>query len=538
MDRFDTILAHGLCFPDMEHGLDDLALDYSEELPWKSRKRWSLELYCAKDVRVTWDSYRALQGELDELGLTKLMEKQLRRAQVLHEMCNHGVRVNHGRMHQVRVQLEQRQLHLTHQLSKASGMITGRVRRARCLERAADSLLATAAANWVPGKKREFGKLKTRAKHLRREAYDLVNVNWRSHDQKVDLLYRWLEAPQQWKTDHRGRRSLTCDKDAVVEIRRRASDDKLKVPYLGALRQITEVLNAWNEYATVVGTFTSYTDRVLKPDLRLFGTATGRLACRNPNLQNLPKRKDYSWMIRSMFEPVTPGNVFIGRDYSQIEARLQAHMSQEPSMVEAFERGEDIHSKTAALCLTQARGRTVLPGEVTPQERLVHKRAVYLESYGGGWLRLQRALAAEGVFISTLQAKDTLRSLRAARPVLAAYREELLDRAAQRRMLRTEFGRLRWFLGPAYGEVLNFPFQSNTAEIILDAMVRIRQRLPEGAKLVLQVHDELFVECPPGVVEEVDQMMKEVMESPIPELGGWTCPTDAKTGPNLAFKEY
>ena len=537
--RFDTIIAHALCWPDMEHGLDDLALDYSDILPWKGLKSDSLEMYNAKDVDVTHSVYLGLRKELKELALIPLMEKQMERAPVLLRMCQHGVRVNFKRQAEVRKSLESAQRKLTKRLDSAVLMITGRMRRARVYEHAADSLEAVATARWVVGQKREMGKLKTQAKRWRKEAFAMLHVNWASHKQKKELLYGDLEAPKQWKVDeYTKKRSITCDKDAVIEIRRRAEDGKYKLPYRTALKSITGVLNAWNEYDTVIGTFTQYTDAVLNPDLRLFGTTSGRLACRNPNLQNLPKRKEYSWTIRSIFEPVTRGNVFSQRDYSQIEARLQAHKSQDPVMVSAFARGDDIHASTAALCLGLARGKKVQPSEVTDLERLIHKRAVYLESYGGGWLKLQRALAAEGVYITPQQAKDTLRSLRATRPVLVRYRERLLEHVAQTRMLRNSFGRIRWFLGPAYGEVLNFPFQSDTADIILDAMVEIDRRLPDGATLCLQVHDELIAEHPLAMTDEVQKIMKDVMEAPIPELDGWHCPTDGKTGPNLAFKEY
>jgi len=531
--RFDTILAHALCWPDHEHGLDDLALDYSDKLPWKGDHTKSLEYYCGTDVLVTDECVTGLKRELRELGLEGMMERQMRAAPVINELCSHGVRVNTERQAEVKEYLERKQRALTVKMDKGVLHITGRVRQARALDHAANSLEQVALARWVPGKKREMGKLKTIAKKLRKESFALLHVNWKSHKQKKELLYGWCEAPEQ---KNEGR--LTCDADAVVEIRRRAQDPGMKLPYRSALQAITSVLNEWNEYATVIDTFTNYTDEVLYPDLRLFGTGTGRLACRNPNLQNLPKRKPYSWMVRSMFEPVRKGNVFSARDYSQIEARLQAHKSQDPTMMEAFARGEDIHKHTAAVCLTKARRASVRPEDVTSQERLVHKRAVYLESYGGGWLKLQRALAAEGVYITPQEAKDTLRTLRTARPVLTAYREALLERVAQTRMLRNSFGRIRWFLGPAYGEVLNFPFQSDVADIMLDAMVRMRNALPDGANIVLQIHDELVVEHPPHLTDEVQRVTADVMEAPIPELDGWHCPTDGKTGPNLAFKDY
>ena len=532
--RFDTIIAHALCWPDLEHGLDDLALDYSRLLPWKGDKRDSLERYCAKDIHVTGDCAIALKRELKELGLERMMVRQMRSAPVLHEMCSNGVRVDKVRQGEVRDELTVLQEELTIKLSKCVATIGIRFSQYEEAYYHASELDATAEDNWVPGKKREMGKLKTKAKRMRIAADKLLNVNWASHKQKKELLYNTLKAPVQ-KTKEG---AVTTNAEAIIEIRRRCNDPKLakKLPYPDALKGICDSLNEWSEYDTVIGTFTHYEDDVLKPDLRLFGTRTGRLACRNPNLQNLPKRKPYSWKVRSMFVPVTDGNVFSARDYSQIEARLQAHLSGEPVLVKAFSEGLDVHRYMASLCLSNYRGRVVTPDEVTDSERLLHKRAVYLESYGGGWLKLQRTLAGEGVHVTPQQAKDTLNTLRIARPVLTQYREALLAKVAQVRMLRTPFGRIRWFLGPAYGEVLNFPFQSTVADVILHAMCEIDLLLPEGAKLVLQVHDELVVEHPPGLTDEVQEVMRSVMEAPIEELNGWSCPTDGKTGPNLAFR--
>jgi DNA polymerase I-like protein with 3'-5' exonuclease and polymerase domains len=189
------------------------------------------------------------------------------------------------------------------------------------------------------------------------------------------------------------------------------------------------------------------------------------------------------------------------------------------------------------MSLSLAYGRVVAPEEVTHAQRYVHKRAVFLESYGGAWLKLQTKLAAEGVVLGVAEVKQLLRTLAEARPTLMRWRERVLEAAERDRCLRNPFGRLRWFLGPAFGDALNFIPQSTAADIILDAMVLVYERLPKGAIMVAQVHDELIVEHPPALVKEVRAVMQESMEAPVAVMDGWQFPVEGKSGRDWTFAE-
>ena len=242
-------------------------------------------------------------------------------------------------------------------------------------------------------------------------------------------------------------------------------------------------------------------------------TDTGRLSSREPNLQNIPIRKKLGAQIRGMFV-ASPGKVLVDADYSQIELRLLAHISDDKTMQEAFLSGEDFHAVTASQVFD-----TPL-SEVTPTLRSRAKAVNFGIVYGISAFSL-----AQDIGVYPNEAKAYMEAYLAKYHGVRTYMERIKEQAKQNGYVTTLYGRRREmpelrsanFNIRSFGErvALNMPIQGTAADIIKLAMVRVYERLEkEGleAKLLLQVHDELIVECPETEAERVSLLLKEEME--------------------------
>ncbi|HVR30534.1 MAG TPA: DNA polymerase I [Thermoanaerobaculia bacterium] len=241
--------------------------------------------------------------------------------------------------------------------------------------------------------------------------------------------------------------------------------------------------------------------------------ATGRLSSTNPNLQNIPIRTETGRRIRKAFR-APAGWVLLVADYSQIELRILAHIAEEPVLVEAFRRGEDIHASTAALVF----GGT--PALVTPDQRRAAKVINFGIIYGMSPFGLAANLG--------IDQKDAARFIEAyfeRLPRVRAYTEETIERARRDGRVETLYGRARWL--PDIGArnwnlrenarrmAINARIQGTAADLLKMAMVRVERRLArEGspAALLLTVHDELVLEAPADAAAEVGSWVKEEME--------------------------
>lgn len=239
-------------------------------------------------------------------------------------------------------------------------------------------------------------------------------------------------------------------------------------------------------------------------------TATGRLSSSNPNLQNIPIRDAMGRELRKAFVP-DPGEVFFSADYSQIELRLMAHLSQDPAMIAAFKEGDDIHRATAAKIYH-------LPlEEVSKLQRTKAKTANFGIIYGISTFGL-----ASRLNIPRSEAKELIDGYFATYPRIKEYMDECIAIARDKGYVETFFGRKRMLKdihsanatvrGYAERNAINAPIQGTAADIIKLAMVRITQRIAREklhAKLLIQVHDELNFSVPP---QELDQLEKLVLE--------------------------
>jgi DNA polymerase-1 len=244
------------------------------------------------------------------------------------------------------------------------------------------------------------------------------------------------------------------------------------------------------------------------------GTATGRLSSTNPNLQNIPIRTELGREIRAAFT-AEPGHVLLAADYSQIELRLLAHFSKDPLLVEAFRRGDDIHTLTAS----QVFG--VPPLMVTPDHRRQAKVVNFGIVYGLSAFGLSQQLGIEPG-----EARKFIDAYFEKYSGVRKFIDLTLDEARRTQHVKTLFGRVRPIpdinsknvnqRGFAERTAVNTPLQGTAADLIKLAMIRIDQLLTErhlAARMTLQVHDELVFEVPEAEVEVVGSLVKEQMEN-------------------------
>jgi DNA polymerase-1 len=242
------------------------------------------------------------------------------------------------------------------------------------------------------------------------------------------------------------------------------------------------------------------------------GAATGRLACVNPNVQNIPIRTPEGVRIREAFVPAE-GCVLVSADYSQVELRILAHYSGDESLIEAFRKGEDIHRRTWA----EVAGKK--PEEVTPDERARAKAVNFGIVYGSSAFGLANQLG-----IATGEAQATIDAYFARYRGVRRFLDETIAEARERGFVRTLLGRRRYLpdlasrnrvlRGAAERMAVNTVIQGTAADLIKRAMVGLDAALHEqglGARMILQVHDELVFEAPAAEEARVRELARERM---------------------------
>ncbi len=272
------------------------------------------------------------------------------------------------------------------------------------------------------------------------------------------------------------------------------------------------------EYRMLTKLKSTYADGLLKvisedgrihTNFQMTVTATGRLSSTEPNLQNIPVRKKLGAQIRNMFV-AAPGMMLVDADYSQIELRLLAHISGDETMKEAFLSGEDFHTVTASNVFG------VPVSEVTPILRSRAKAVNFGIVYGISAFSL-----AQDIGVYPNEAKAYIDAYLEKYHGVRDYMKQIVETAKAQGYVSTVYGRRRYlpelksanFNMRSFGErvALNMPVQGTAADIIKLAMVNVHRRLK--ARLILQVHDELIVECPGVEAEQVRQILTEEMEN-------------------------
>lgn len=357
---------------------------------------------------------------------------------------------------------------------------------------------------------RAFGeRLNEQIRTLEQKIYDAVGhrFNINSTRQLAEVLFGELKLPTGRKT--RTGYSVSAEVieslkglhpvvDALLEYRQLA---KLKSTYVDGLLTLMDPVTG--------RVHTSFNQAV---------TSSGRLSSSNPNLQNIPVRTEIGRQIRRAFI-ADPSYLLLTADYSQIELRILARITGEKRLVEAFQRGEDIHTITAASLFH------VPVSQVTPEQRRLAKTVVYAILYGQSAFGL-----AQVTGMSNAEASEFIKRYHETFPEVRRYVDATLNQAYKQGYVNTLFGRkrflpdLRTLSGPERQalerEAINMPIQGTNADVIKIAMIRIHQALQErglNARMILQVHDELVFEVPVEELETTRRLVRTIMED-IPEI--------------------
>jgi DNA polymerase-1 len=344
-------------------------------------------------------------------------------------------------------------------------------------------------------------------KEIEKEIYEEAGMefNIKSPQQLGYVLFEKLQLPVQKKT------TKTKSYSTDVKVLKKLSALPHKTPKL-LLR-----------YRTLSKLKSTYLDALVKMVNPATGrihtsfnqtvTATGRLSSSHPNLQNIPVRGEEGREIRKGFV-AEKGHYLLSADYSQVELRVLAHYSGDPSFAEAFEREEDIHARTASEILE-------VPTEaVTPDMRRIAKAINFGIIYGMGAQRLAQEL---GIDVKT--AKNYIEAYYKRYQGVTKYREEMIDLAREKGYVKTLFNRRRYlpeinhsqqrFRAEAERMAINTPIQGTAADLIKKAMINIHERLEREnltSRMILQVHDELLFEVKADETDLIRSMVKEEME--------------------------
>lgn len=442
-------------------------------------------LYCGMDVHLTWRLTGLLRVRLAELGqaLPKLLEQvELPLEPVLALMEATGIRID---VAYLRV--------LSDELTATLARLESEARQA-------------AGVEFNLGSSKQLGEL----------LFDTLGLERRKS----------RRTKTGWSTDAAVLEKLQDDHPVVPLVLEHRTLSKLRSTYVEALPALVE----------------PETGRV-HTDFNQAVTATGRLSSSNPNLQNIPIRTEFSRRIRKAFLP-QEGWQLISADYSQIELRILTHLSGEPLLLEAYNRGDDVHALTARLLLEK--------DEVSADERRLGKTINFGVIYGMGAQRFARETG-----VGQAQAKEFLSRYRERYPRVFTFLELQERLALSRGYVETILGRRRVFhfepggLGRLQGRdpleidleaarragmegqqlraAANAPIQGSSADIIKLAMVQLHRQLLEQAlpaRLLLQVHDELVLEAAPEAVEAVAQLTRTTMEGAV----GLDVPLVVETG--------
>jgi DNA polymerase-1 len=340
-------------------------------------------------------------------------------------------------------------------------------------------------------------------KGLEKEIYKHAGYEFNigSPGQLADVLFVKLNLPR--AGIKKGKTGLST---AASEL------DKLRGthPIIDLIGQYREVTKLKNTYVDVLPKMVDENSRI-HTTYNITVAPTGRLSSVDPNLQAIPVRTELGRHIRTAFV-AGKGNMLVSADYSQQELRLAAVLSDDKDMIDAFNQDEDIHVQTAALVFG------IDPKDVTKQQRYAAKAFNFGIIYGQGPHGLS---ASSGLEYG--QAREFIRKYFEVRPKLKEFLDSLREQAKNQGFVETIMGRRRptpdvnspnfAVREGAYRAAVNMPMQGSAADIMKLAMVKIAEKLPADAKILLQVHDSLIVEAPSEKAESVGEIMKQTMET-------------------------
>ena len=320
----------------------------------------------------------------------------------------------------------------------------------------------------------------------------------------MGLPYRWRKTKSgQYSTSEEKLLEMAPEFEIVSKILKYRSYSKLKSTYVDALPNMVN---------PKTGRVHSSFNQAL--------TATGRLSSNNPNLQNIPIRTPEGRKVREAFIPRGEDYILLAADYSQIELRLIAELSGDEAMLEAFQKGHDIHRATAARVYDKALE------EVTADERRNAKTVNFSIIYGAGATNLSRQLD-----ISRKEASELIKRYFARYNGLKIYMDKAVEKAREEGYVTTLMGRRRYLRdinskngmirSHAERNAINTPIQGTAADMIKMAMIKVQNALKAGnykTKMILQVHDELVFDLHKDEVETVMPIIEKNMKEAMPGL--------------------
>jgi DNA polymerase-1 len=343
----------------------------------------------------------------------------------------------------------------------------------------------------------------TRAREIWQKCDAEFNIN--SPRQLGDVLFNKLNLPKPVK--YGKGKTISTAVDVLEGLAVEHDVPRLVLEY----RQLTKLKST---YVDALPAMVNPRTRRVHTTFNMAGSATGRLSSINPNLQNIPIRTELGREIRAAFI-AEPGNVLLAADYSQIELRLLAHFSADPLLVEAYRRGDDIHTLTAS----QVFG--VPSGKVNTEHRRRAKAVNFGIVYGLSAFGLSQQIGIE-----QKEAKRFIDAYFEKYAGVRAFIDRTLEQARAELKIATLFGRVRplpdmlsknWNLrGFAERTAVNTPLQGTAADLIKLAMIRIDaeiRRRKLRSRMLLQVHDELVFEVPKAELDEMKQLVEQQMEN-------------------------
>ncbi len=470
---FDTMIAHHLVQPGLKHNMDFLAeiyLDYTpvsitELIGAKGKKQGSMRdidvqvvtEYAGEDADITLQLKEPLRKELEEFNMISLFEDvEMPLLKVLAEMEYAGV------------------------------------------------VLDTAALA-------DFAKkLQKRIKSLENEIVDDAGIefNVSSPRQVGEILFKKLNIDLKAKKTKSGQ--FSTNEETLQKL-------KDKHPIVEKILEFRGLKKLLNTYVEALPKLVNKDTGRLHTSFNQAVVVTGRLSSSNPNLQNIPIREEDGREMRKAFVVADSNHLFLSADYSQVELRLMAHLSEDENLLKAFNRGEDIHSATAARIFK------VSPGDVTDDMRRKAKTANFGIIYGISAFGL-----SERLNIPRGEAKDIIDGYFQSFPAVKQYMDRVIGQAREKGYVETMFGRRRYLpdinsrngvvRGVAERNAINAPIQGAAADIIKMAMVGVdnafkKERLK--SRMVLQVHDELNFEILKVEIDKVKEIVKKQMESAV-----------------------
>ncbi|PCJ97957.1 MAG: DNA polymerase I [Flavobacteriaceae bacterium] len=468
---FDTMLAHYLINPDMRHNMDVLAETYlnytpisiTELIGKKGKNQLSMRdvplekqtEYAVEDADITYQLAQHFRPELVEANTAKLFKEiEVPLLSVLADMELEGINLDTEFLQSLSTDLD--------------------------------------------------SDIDTLVKKIYEEAGEEFNIA--SPKQLGEILFDKLKLVDKPKKTKTGQYStaedvlsyLAKDHEIIQNVLDYRGLAKLKSTYIDALPEQVE--------KTTGRVHTDYMQTV---------AATGRLSSNNPNLQNIPIRTERGRQVRKAFVPRNDEYTLLAADYSQIELRIIAALSEEDTMIEAFKNGEDIHASTASKVFN------VPINEVTREQRGNAKTVNFGILYGVSAFGLSNQTD-----LTRSEAKELIETYYKTYPKLRNYMSELVDFARDNGYVQTVLGRRRYLKdingsnaivrGAAERNAVNAPIQGSAADIIKIAMINIHQKLSEGnykTKMLLQVHDELVFDVYKPELEEMKTLIKSEMEN-------------------------